>query len=173
MTSTRDEKSIWYQQPWALFFVGILLVSVISTMIFVVRSINGADHVVVGDYYKEGVAINERIAREDRAAALNIAADIRFEQLDGVIRAAVSLSGSVQNMDTIIVRLIHPVSEDLDQQFVLQRQGNGLEYLGLGEGNLVNRWYIQVEPLVEPTWLLKGEVNLSDRNDVRLTANDD
>ncbi|RMA81399.1 FixH family protein [Umboniibacter marinipuniceus] len=165
------EDTRWFKQPWALFVLGILLVDVVFALIFVGRSISGADDVVVSDYYKEGLAINERIAKADEAQALGLEANITFDQLDEVVEVVVDLNLNPEQADTLILRLIHPVSEDLDQQFIVQRVGDSLRFEGLGEGNLIHRWYVQIEPLARSSWLLTGELDLSVRNSVRLEAN--
>ncbi|MEQ3697639.1 MAG: FixH family protein [Pseudomonadales bacterium] len=166
------EDTRWFKQPWALFVLGILLVDVVFALIFVGRSISGADDVVASDYYKQGLAINERIAKEDRAQELDLKAAVAFEQSGEVVEVSIDFNKLSELEDTVILRLIHPVSEDLDQQFILQRADGNLHFEGLGEGDLSHRWYIQIEPLTRSSWLLNGELDLSVRNTVRLEAND-
>ncbi len=162
----------WFKQPWALFVLGILLVDVVFALIFVGRSISGADDVVASDYYKQGLAINERLAKEERAKDFGLEAAVAFDQTDEVVEVSVNFNAFSELEDTVILRLIHPVSEDLDQQFILQRAEDSLLFEGLGQGDLSHRWYIQIEPLSRSSWMLNGELDLSVRNTVRLEAND-
>ena len=69
----------WYREPWPwLLMVGpgaVLVAGAVTTWIAFASS----DGLVAEDYYKQGLAINKRLAREEAAQRLGISAAIRVE----------------------------------------------------------------------------------------------
>lgn len=56
----------WYKQFWPWLLIGLLGVSVISSLVFVYIATSNQDPVVDGNYYKHGLTINEQL---DNAAS--------------------------------------------------------------------------------------------------------
>lgn len=69
----------WYREPWPWLLISgpaaVLMAGVITTWI----AFASADGLVAQDYYKQGLGINRRLAREDAAQKLGISAAIRVE----------------------------------------------------------------------------------------------
>jgi hypothetical protein len=69
----------WYRHrwPWLLMLgpVAVLIAGAIPMWI----AFAGADGMVAEDYYKQGLAINKRLAREDEARRLGITARVQLE----------------------------------------------------------------------------------------------
>ena len=68
----------WYREPWPwLLMLGpaVVLVAGAATMWVAVAS---ADGLVADDYYKQGLAINKRLAKEDEARRRGISAEVRL-----------------------------------------------------------------------------------------------
>ena len=61
----------WYQHFWPVFIVGIMGIVIIACLFMVKLAIDHPDPVVDGDYYKQGLTINQRLPDEvlDKARA--------------------------------------------------------------------------------------------------------
>jgi len=157
-----EKSTHWYRQPWAVGIFIIFLVDIIFALIFVYRSLDGADDVVVDDYYKDGLGINERIERTKTAASLGITADLEFTQIeDGFFSVALDLNHAegFEPTDMLLLNLNHPVKEDLDRQVIMRRVADG-RYEGESDLLLKHHWYINVEPYrSEVNWRLKGRID--------------
>ncbi len=68
----------WYRQFWPWFLIALpasVVVAALSTAYIANRD---ADDLVVQDYYKDGLAINRQLEKEERATQLGISATLRF-----------------------------------------------------------------------------------------------
>ncbi len=66
----------WYREPWPWFLISLPAAAVIAGLITVWIAYRSADGLVVGDYYKAGLAINQTLARDERARDLGLNAAI-------------------------------------------------------------------------------------------------
>ena len=93
--------SPWYRNrwPWLLMAgpAAVLVAGAVTTWIAFASS----DGLVADDYYKQGLGINRRLAREDAARRLGISADARVQ--DG--RLEVVLRGAAP--EALFVHLVH------------------------------------------------------------------
>jgi uncharacterized protein len=80
-----------------------------------------ADGLVAEDYYKQGLALNQVIAREERAAALGIKAQVQL----GGDRIRVQLEGAAP--EAIFVHLAHRTRAGYDQRLRLTPVGHAYE----------------------------------------------
>ncbi|MFH0934336.1 MAG: FixH family protein, partial [Pseudomonadota bacterium] len=60
----------WYREPWPWFLMSLPATAVIAGVATVVIAIQSADGMVVGDYYKAGLAINQTLARDNAATEM-------------------------------------------------------------------------------------------------------
>ena len=63
----------WHQEPIAWLVFGLPAVVVVASFITLGIAMQGADSLVVDDYYKQGLEINEVLVREDHAKAAALA----------------------------------------------------------------------------------------------------
>ena len=64
----------WYRQFWPWFIIALPASAVIAGLTTVYIAFDEPDGLVVDDYYKEGLAINQTLARDQRAAQLGLSA---------------------------------------------------------------------------------------------------
>jgi uncharacterized protein len=74
----------WYREPWPWLVMAPPAVAVVAGLATVWIAVANADGLVVEDYYRQGLAINKVIAREERARALGLSA--RVELGGGMLR---------------------------------------------------------------------------------------
>ena len=110
----------WYREPWPWILMSgpaAVLVAGAATMWIAFAS---ADGLVADDYYKRGLAINQDLKRDQRAAQRGIAADVTFDS--GMLR--VKLSGT--SPEAIFGQLAHATRAGFDQRLRLARVAHGV-----------------------------------------------
>jgi uncharacterized protein len=103
----------WYREPWPwLLMAGpaAVLVAGAATMWIAFAS---ADGMVAEDYYKQGLGINRRLAREDAAQRLGISAAIRFN------RSSIRLDLQGAAPEALFVHLVHATRAGHDMRLRL------------------------------------------------------
>ncbi|HJS38347.1 MAG TPA: FixH family protein [Burkholderiales bacterium] len=111
----------WYRERWTWIVMAPPAAAVLAGLATWWIAASGADGLVAEDYYKQGLAINKVIAREERARALGIAA--RLDIADGRIR--VRLEGAAP--EALFVHLAHRTRAGFDQRLRLARAGEFYE----------------------------------------------
>jgi hypothetical protein len=94
----------------------VLVAGAVTTWLAVASS----DGLVAEDYYKQGLAINKRLAREEAARALGISAQVALES--GVLK--VTLAG--QAPEALFAHLAHATRSGYDQRLRLAPAGAGV-----------------------------------------------
>ena len=135
----------WYRQLWPwLLMAGPALV-VIASLYSGWLALATDDGVVADDYYKRGLAINARLARVERAAALQMGAVVSVDA-DGRIRA--TLASVSTDLDaspaTMRLKFTHPTRAGLDRGAELTRGPDGI-YTGRIEPVAPGRWLVTLE----------------------------
>jgi uncharacterized protein len=110
----------WYREPWPWILMSgpaAVLVAGAATMWIAFAS---ADGLVADDYYKRGLAINQDLRRDQKAAQRGIAADVTIDS--GLLR--VRLSGAAP--EAVFGQLAHATRAGYDQRLRLARVAEGL-----------------------------------------------
>lgn len=141
----------WYRQLWPWLIVSgpaaVLLAGAVTTWI----AFASADGLVAEDYYKQGLAINKVLAREEAAKRLGIAAEVRMSGPS--IR--VILKGEAP--EALFVHLAHATRAGHDQRLRLAPAGNGIYQAAL-EPLPPGRWRIVIED-PRATWRIVREAS--------------
>ncbi|MBD3894779.1 FixH family protein [Halomonas sp. ML-15] len=144
----------WYKQFWPWLLLGLLFTSITASCTLAVMAIRSADGMVQEDYYEHGRAINMVLAKQQRAAELELVGDLRIDDQTGDI--TLELAGD-DRPERLILQLLFPTRDDRDQTFTLEHVRDG-RYIGQAEERLNYRWYLQLQPDHEtPEWRLSGE----------------
>jgi hypothetical protein len=141
----------WYRErwPWLLMSgpAAVLLAGGVTTWI----AFASADGLVAEDYYKQGLGINRRLAREEAAQQLGLDASIKFHQS----RVEVILKGV--HPETLFVQLVHATRAGHDLRLRLTPDASGAyaaELPPLPPG----RWSAAIED-ARGTWRIVKEVS--------------
>jgi len=145
----RPPATAWYREPWPWVLLGLPLTAVLAGVATLLIAIRHDDGLVAEDYYKQGLTINQRLEREQRAASLGLQARVSF----GERRAVVQLTGAAPA--GLRLRFVHPTRVDLDRELPAARVGAGVYETALPDMAAV-RWQVQIEDF-ERTWRLSGE----------------
>ena len=109
---------------------------------------SNADGLVVDDYYKQGLAINQTLGRSETAARLGVRAELSIG--DGHV------SVNIENAEVrgkLKLRLVHPTRAGKDQSVELAAARPGV-YQGSLQQPPPGRWHIVLE---DSDWRLAGD----------------
>ncbi|NWG32212.1 MAG: FixH family protein [Rhodocyclaceae bacterium] len=156
----------WYREPWPWFLMSGPFIVIIAALTSAWIAIKSDDGLVSEDYYKQGLAAGETLARSRLAETLGITVAMRLEgdrvrvrlgSRDAVAPAALRLT------------LSHPTRAGIDQLAILKP--NGDEYVGELNLPASGHWLLIVEDEAK-TWRVMGSVMLPASKDVVIGAND-
>lgn len=141
----------WYREPWPWILISLPATAVIAGLTTVWIAARSADGLVIGDYYKAGLAINQTLARDDVARELGLNATLHLE--DGAL--ALTLGGRLQtHPDQLSLMLAHPTRQGMDQTLVLNHAGGG-HYRAPLPTLPAGKWHAQLSDTAA-TWRLSG-----------------
>ena len=152
----------WYQEPWAWYIVGILMVTFAWGSFQVYTAFTHQDSVVIDDYYKNGKTINQDMTRIENARTMAVEGTLTIDELIGEVR--VKMQGSPDAWpQQLKLSFLSPVFKDKDKAIMLtqsftmasnvasdatQPEQNPI-YVGQLEELVAGRYYLQLETLDE------------------------
>jgi len=146
----------WYRQPWPwLLALGPIIV-IVAGAITVWLAIESDDGLVADDYYKQGLAINEVLHRDDQAAQLGLRANILFNFDNRRMRVLLLSEAGTPVAGAVRLRILHPTRAGADQVVGLVANGPGVFDGALAELTS-GRWLLHLED-VGRNWRLTGEM---------------
>jgi uncharacterized protein len=141
----------WYREPWPWFLMSLPATAVIAGLTTVWIAYHSADGLVVGDYYKAGLAVNQTLAREETARALGLTATLNTE--NGML--TLSLAGGLKAYpEQLILTLAHPTRQGMDRTLTLHHAGGG-HYRATLPAMHAGKWHIELADAAS-TWRLSG-----------------
>ncbi len=144
----------WFREPWPwLLMLGpfVVIVAGIVTAYLAVRSNDG---LVEDDYYKQGLAVNQRTARDQRSVDLAIEAELVLGGDGDRIRVLLRANEQARMPAEVVLRITHPTRPGFDQKLVLRGEGGGV-YAG-ALTPMRGRWHVALED-DRQEWRLLGE----------------
>jgi hypothetical protein len=139
----------WYREPWPWILMSGPAAVIVAGAATMWLAYSTSDGLVAEDYYKRGLAINKRIAKEEEAERLGISASIRL--LPG--RLHVDLKG--ESPPALFVHLAHATRAGYDMRLRLAPVAPGAyesELSNLPRG----RWQVIIED-PRGTWRIARE----------------
>lgn len=117
----------WYRQRWPWLLIAPPAVAVVGGIATITLAVRSNDGVVAEDYYKQGMAINQELARKERAAALGVEATVLSRGVSAGDAVVVRLSAAqpLPAEASLTVRLVHPGRSGADRGAVLARRSAG------------------------------------------------
>ena len=151
----------WYRQFWPWFLLALLASVVVASLITVAIAFVHSDNLVVDNYYRQGLAINQQLARDEMASAQNIHATLTLRN-DRTITVAIEGDSRPADQHTFLQLLWqHPTASNKDFTSTLPWHSKNLFSTVLKQFP-AGRWYITLQPLANSAdpqqWRLKREV---------------
>jgi hypothetical protein len=126
--------------------------AVVAGFVTLTLAIQTADGLVATDYYKQGLAINRQLQREQKAASLKLRVQAVTDIERGVVRVHLEGLGSLPG--GLALRLVHPTRAGMDQTISLKASPDSW-YEGRLESPPPAHWQVVLED-VGHTWRLDG-----------------
>lgn len=158
----QQPSSPWYKHFWPWVVFGLPLASVTASLITVYVAARSPHAMVVDDYYKQGLAINQDIGRDRRAAELGLEAKLVLHER----RAELSLTGAAPDKP-LVLKLIHPTFAGQDLVLSLRPLGGGLYETPLPVLTPA-RWHVQVLA-PDRSWRLTGRIDVPHQRQLDMT----
>ena len=139
-----QQQSIWYREPYVWLLIAIPLAAVIGSVITGKLALQSDDGLVVDDYYKQGLEINQVLERDRLANELGIVANIQFSPEQHAFRLFLTGNEKFMAPETITVSFLHATRGGLDRKIKINRTAANLyqaELPQLPKG----RWHIQID----------------------------
>lgn len=163
MSLKRAESKPWYREPWPWALIAGPALAVLGGAVTLWLALAGDDGLVADDYYRQGLAINQTLARDAAAAQRGYRARILFnESWD---RVQVRLAGA-DVPAALVMRLAHPTRAGLDRSVPLTAAAPGF-YEGRLAALPPGRWRLTLED-AEGTWRLTGTLPVPGRSMLEL-----
>lgn len=156
----------WYSEPWPwLLMAGPALV-VVASAVTLWLALKSDDGLVVDDYYKQGLGINQMLSRDHAALELGYRATLGWSVASGRMR--VTLSGAGDLPSALRLRIVHPTRPGMDQVVRLARGGAGV-YEAAAVAPPAGRWLVTLEDEAG-NWRLTGEWRVPQQMELQLAA---
>ena len=157
----------WYKQFWPWFIIALPLSAVIAGIATLIIAMQSPNAMVVDDYYKAGLAINETLGRERAAAEQGLSGLLRHDAEGGRLQLELRRAGSGDALpETLELQLVHPTLAQMDQVLRLElvannRYASRMPHLTAGD------WHLILSP-PDTSWRLTGRLVLPQGGQARL-----
>jgi len=156
----------WYREPWPWLLMAAPATAVLAGAVTLALAIASYDGLVAEDYYKQGLAVNQQLARARKAQALGLGGTLTLEgRAGGAVRA--KLRGGSLDSGALVLTLSHPTRAGLDQRIELTAAGNAV-YVGRVGELAAGRWHAIVEN-AGGEWRIRGELRVPQETATTLT----
>lgn len=155
----------WYRQGWPWLLISIPASAVIGGIITLALAVQSPNAMVVDDYYKEGLAINQKKQRLATAEDMNLQGLLRSDgkQLTLRLHSAAPVSDS-----TLTLRLVHATRAELDRQLELRRVDDG-SYITELDRIAAGTWYLFLQP-GDSAWEIRARMMINGPFQAYLTS---
>lgn len=155
---THTDSKPWYRQFWPWFLIAIPLSSMVMGVIMITLAVNGKDTLVRENWYKDGMAINQRMDKQLKAKELGIKAALTYDKKSGALFVATA-NVDTQTDTELTLHLIHPTLKDKDRTLQMFLAPNNQFYTKL-DGVPQGFYYLLLTTPTEQ-WEIDSSVNFS------------
>lgn len=143
----------WYKQRWPWLLMSGPALVIVAGAVTVWLAVVSNDGLVVDDYYKQGLAVNQRLHRDQQASDLGMAADLMRSGVN--VRLLLTAGGKTEMPAEVAIKISHPTRAGQDQLLRLQKEAPGF-YSGKMTSGISGRWLVTIEDPAAK-WRLHGE----------------
>ncbi len=153
MTLRSTDSNPWYKERWPWLLMAGPAIVVVAGFITAWLAVVSDDGLVADDYYKQGLAVNQRLQRDHYASQLGLRADVM--RSGDQIRLLMAAQGEASLPDVLTLKLAHPTRAGHDQLVKMVSEGQGF-YSGRLSADVFGRWHVSIE---DPAgkWRLQGD----------------
>jgi hypothetical protein len=152
-TLTDSDVEPWYKQGWPWLLIALPASAVLGGIITIIIAVQSPNALVVDDYYKQGLAINQQKQRQANAERMRLQGLLRHA--DGQLRLSLS-SAEPLTQNTLTLQIIHSTRSELDRTLTLQRNAEGV-YIAESPQLIPGAWYLRVRP-EDRSWEIRSRI---------------
>ena len=115
MPPDRSRGKPWYREPWPWLLMAGPAAAIVAGLFTLVLAYRTEDGLVADDYYRQGLAINRVLKRDERARGLNLSAVASFA--GGRVRVVLRNAGEAPR--ELRLALVHPTRSGRDLSVTL------------------------------------------------------
>lgn len=162
----KSDLTPWYKQRWPWLLMAGPAIVIVAGIVTAWLAVVSNDGLVTDDYYKQGLAVNQQLHREQQASAFGMRADVM--RAGENVRVLLAGNDGMALPESLKLRLAHPTRAGQDQTVEMVSEGQGF-YVGKLTADIGGRWLVTIE---DPAgqWRLLGEWLADSGEPLRLTA---
>lgn len=149
----------WYRQFWPWFLIAIPGSSVIVGILMVILALQQPVELVHDDWYKEGLAINQRMDGQNKARTQGIRAMLDFDATENIMTLRLENTDPTQET-TLRLHLIHPTQKARDLTIDLYATPQRTYFGKLPQGP-AGFYYVKLQS-ESGGWEIDGRLNFAD-----------
>jgi hypothetical protein len=172
--SSERDAGPWYKEPWPWIIMAFPATSVVLGFMMLTLALNTNNSLVVDDYYKQGKAINQRIARDRMAAELGVVATLSRENEAIAVQISLPQDAPADDLTAalsaeFLLRWSHVTQDTRDGEARLIPTGQG-KYTSVGGSTLPEsgRYRLHIEPVGDAWRLVSPIVKLESLGSVEI-----
>jgi len=147
-------KTSWYKEPWAWLVFFLPFSAVVAGIATLIIANTDADSLVVGDYYKEGKAINLELSKIKRAQKLGMKFTLKLLNNELIIKP----TGIQKEFPLLNVKFFHPTLEKNDIKLTLTPDGSG-NFRHQFDQAIKGKWQLTLSSFGEE-WKIQNTITL-------------
>jgi uncharacterized protein len=165
--NVKNSRSPWYREPWPWLLMIGPAAAIIGGIVTAWLAFATSDGLVEDDYYKQGLAVNQRIQRDAAAAAGSLNADLMLGADRRSVRVLFRAAGNVVPPARLGLSFAHPTRSGLDQKIELERHGDEF-YSGRLVAPLSGRWHASLYDTAG-NWRLLADWDVDHNSALKMT----
>jgi hypothetical protein len=152
----KGRSSAWYKNGWVWMIIAVPLSAVASGGVILWAALESNHDLVVDDYYKEGLAINQTLDRDRAAARHGLDSVLYFDYDHNQVKMQLQAKAGYKLPAHVQLKIMHPIKAKLDHTVDMVRAADGVYRAKIPK--LANaRWYLQLEA---DDWRLLGALEV-------------
>jgi len=157
----------WYKYKLVWLVIAIPAASVFAGMLMIYLAVNTDDGLVIDDYYKEGMAINQSLQRDKTATELGLSAQLTVEETGDMVRLSFNKGALAEYPDQLTLHFQHATHAGHDQILALVRAPED-QYVGYLKQTIKEGvWHIM---LTTAEWRLVERVHWQNGLNINLSS---
>lgn len=165
MTQSSSKKP-WFREPWPWILMSGPAIVIVAGIVTTWLAVKSNDGLVTDDYYKQGLAVNQRMQRDQAARDLGMRAEVMLSGQN--VRLILGGDEAVKYPETIVLKMLHPTRSGQDHFVQMRQEGPGF-YGGKLATEISGRWHVSIEDPASQ-WRLQGDWQVDAMEPLRLTA---
>jgi hypothetical protein len=134
----------WFREPWVWLLIALPASAVLGGIVTIWIAVESDDGLVEDDYYKQGLEINRKLARDRAAIQYDLIADLKISEAQDNIQISLNANDQFISPSSIKLSFLHPTIKGQDQILVFRSTGKNI-YAGLLPSLIQGNWYLQIE----------------------------